>query len=95
MTEYAKVKADDAPLTSQCKHWQPLWPTLGVCKKGHFLSKTVTTNVCATCNDYDGPQRGIGDKVHKVIKKITGGKLKGCGGCGKRRAKLNDLGKKK
>ena len=89
------VRAEDAPIVSKCKHWNIIVPTLGTCGKGHFLGKTVTTNVCDTCNDYEGEDRGIGDKVHKVIKKVTGGKFKGCGGCGKRRAKLNDLGKKK
>lgn len=45
---------------------------------------------CRTCKHYDGPDRGLGDKVAKAIKKTGLDKLapKGCG-CGKRRAALN------
>jgi hypothetical protein len=35
--------------------------------------------------------RGLGDTVEKVIKKVTGGKAKTCGGCAKRRDKLNKI----
>jgi hypothetical protein len=46
----------------------------------------------------DGEFRGIGDVVHavlrpgvSVIQKVTGRKTSGCGSCGKRRKKLNEL----
>ena len=35
--------------------------------------------------------RGFGDTVEKTIKKITGGKVKACGGCNKRRNALNKM----
>ena len=40
---------------------------------------------------WTGPSRGLGDTVAKVIKAVTLGRVKPCGGCGKRRAKLNRL----
>ena len=33
--------------------------------------------------------RGLGDTVSKVIKTVTGGKVKECGGCAARKAWLN------
>jgi len=35
--------------------------------------------------------RGLGDTVAKVIHKVSRGKIKPCGGCKKRQAKLNRL----
>ncbi len=37
----------------------------------------------------DSPSRGLGDKVSKFIKKATGGRIKECGACRKRREALN------
>jgi hypothetical protein len=37
------------------------------------------------------PSRGLGDTVAKVIKAVTLGKAKECGGCAKRRAAWNKL----
>ena len=34
--------------------------------------------------------KGLGDTVSNVIKKVSGGKIKECGGCSKRRDWLND-----
>ena len=34
--------------------------------------------------------KGLGDTVSSVIKKVSGGKIKECGGCSKRRDWLND-----
>ena len=34
--------------------------------------------------------KGLGDTVSNVIKKVSGGKIKECGGCAKRRDWLND-----
>ena len=78
---------------SDCKY------KIGVfCSLGHFDNKP-TADDCASCMDYEGKPRGLGDKVNKVAKatgiealakkmeKKTG---KPCG-CGKRRAKLNKM----
>ena len=34
--------------------------------------------------------KGLGDTVSNVIKKVSGGRIKECGGCSKRRDWLND-----
>jgi len=48
------------------------------CPKGHKWGWT-------------GPSRGLGDTVAKVIKAVTFGHVKPCGGCKKRQALLNRL----
>ena len=40
---------------------------------------------------YEPPSRGLGDTVERLIKKVTFGKVKPCGGCKKRRDTLNRL----
>tara|TARA_R100000963_G_C4615851_1_gene84801 strand:- start:544 stop:792 length:249 start_codon:yes stop_codon:yes gene_type:complete len=37
------------------------------------------------------PSKGLGDTVKKAIDKVTGGKLKPCKGCKKRREALNKV----
>ena len=37
----------------------------------------------------DKPSRGIGDTVEKIIHKVSGGRVKSCGGCKKRQDALN------
>lgn len=49
-----------------------------------------SAGVCAVCQSYDGPLRGLGDVVDVAtsllrIKQIVGD----CGGCAERRAALN------
>ena len=39
----------------------------------------------------DKPSRGIGDTVEKIIHKVSGGRVKSCGGCKKRQDALNKL----
>ncbi|HUT58036.1 MAG TPA: hypothetical protein VNA25_09330 [Phycisphaerae bacterium] len=39
----------------------------------------------------DGPIRGLGDLVAKAIKFVSRGRIKPCGGCKKRRKRLNEL----
>jgi hypothetical protein len=34
--------------------------------------------------------KGLGDTISNVIKKVSGGRIKECGGCGERREWLND-----
>ena len=34
--------------------------------------------------------KGLGDTISNVIKKVSGGRIKECGGCSKRREWLND-----
>jgi len=41
----------------------------------------------SNCN---GCSKGLGDTLSHVIKKVSGGRIKECGGCSKRRDWLND-----
>ena len=38
----------------------------------------------------DKMNKGLGDTVSNVIKKVSGGRIKECGGCSKRREWLNN-----
>lgn len=67
----------------------------GTCRLKLF-NGTPTEDDCASCSSYSGKDRGLGDKVHRVlkntgvqglVKKVT--KNRDCG-CGKRRARLNE-----
>jgi len=40
------------------------------------------------CNNCQS--KGLGDTISHVIKKVSGGRIKECGGCSKRRDWLND-----
>ena len=39
--------------------------------------------------DLIGNDKGVGDTIHRAIKKVTKGKLKPCNGCDNRREWLN------
>lgn len=54
----------------------------------HLYAGTMSPGVCFRCDQYDGPSRGLGDTVAKVTK-VFG--VKECGGCAKRRARLNQM----
>jgi hypothetical protein len=54
-----------------------------------------SAGVCRQCEHYDGPDRGLGDTVHRVAKATGVARIvkavKGdCGACAKRRQALND-----
>ena len=44
-----------------------------------------------TFNNKKKQSKGLGDSVSKVIKKVTGGKVKECDSCKKRKEMLNKL----
>lgn len=46
----------------------------------------VLPAVCGKCRLYDGPARGLGDRIATVAKAVG---VKPCGGCQKRREALN------
>ena len=82
---------------SKCKHY--LSPN-GWCRIGEFNGKPLEDD-CMSCDRYDGPSRGLGDQIEKVLiatgvqriaKAISGGK--GCG-CGKRKKAMNKAFPKK
>jgi hypothetical protein len=64
------------------------------CSLGLFGGRP-SPGVCATCDQYQGRPRGLGDVVHTVIKSTGLDRLapEGCG-CSKRRNWLNSLGGK-
>ena len=47
----------------------------------------VRSDNMSNCN---GCSKGLGDTISNVIKKASGGMIKECGGCSKRRDWLND-----
>lgn len=64
----------------------------GICTQGLWGGRPEVRH-CEACNRYDGPDRGLGDTVHRAIVTIGGAKIakrEGCG-CGRRRAALNRL----
>ncbi len=70
-----------------CKQWHECGVRGGgCCAAGHFRKPSF--GVCDHCMFYDGPARGVGDHVAKLINTVTLGKIK-CGGCTERRADLN------
>ena len=55
-----------------------------------------TEEDCSSCMKYQGPARGLGDRVHRIISstgldRVVGGIADGDCGCAKRRASLNRL----
>ena len=62
----------------------------GGCSLGLYGGRP-SPGVCATCDQYQGKPRGLGDVAHTVIKAVGLDRLapKGCG-CSKRRKWLND-----
>lgn len=47
---------------------------------------SVSPGVCARCDRYDGPARGVGDLVASATKAVG---IRPCGRCQKRREALN------
>ena len=76
---------------SDCKYYRK---DNSMCLLGLF-NTSPSEEDCKSCEKYYGPDRGLGDKISKVIK-VTGiekavklvSKSRDCG-CGRRRAKLN------
>ncbi len=65
-------------------------PHGGCCSVGEYDRPSF--GVCLkACSAYDGPSRGAGDLLDKMIKTATNGKVTPCGGCNKRKMKLNGL----
>ena len=72
-----------------CVHWSHCGIIGGgCCSIGEYDRPSF--GVCLQiCTAYDGPSRGAGDLLGKVIKTATLGKVKPCDGCNKRRMSLN------
>lgn len=71
---------------TNCKHWKATQSrTGGACALGLFGGRP-SHGVCRACPDYDGPPRGAGDLVAAVTHAVG---IRPCGGCQKRRQRLN------
>lgn len=66
----------------------------GVCSHPEASRRTgsrPSPGVCRVCPDYAGPDRGLGDTVHRIA--VATGIVEAvgtCAGCARRRASLND-----
>lgn len=63
--------------------------TAGLCKN-RYPGVRVNPVMCGACPSYNGPARGAGDVIADAIKFASLGIIKPCGGCGKRRAWVNE-----
>lgn len=70
----------------------------GACMHPRIHGDT-TPEKCASCDEYSGPSRGVGDAIHdiaeltgisSVMRLVSHATGKDCG-CGKRRAALNEV----
>jgi hypothetical protein len=78
---------------TRCKHHDGSRCTNGIALP--LYGATPSAGVCRVCAHYDGPDRGLGDTVHRVaratgvarvVRAVKGGD---CGGCAERRRALN------
>ena len=72
-----------------CKYYED-----GNCTGGYWFNPNYDScmNRCQHRIPLDSKKsKGLGDTVEKVINKVTRGKAKPCGGCKKRKKKLNKL----
>lgn len=86
-----------------CKYFKPSQKK--TCTEGHYQGSPSVLD-CLECPHYDGPSRGAGDVIARVIETLRKVSIKEnqddkvihkntCSGCAKRRAKLNKLFPKK
>ena len=74
-----------------CKHWENCGIANGGCCKINAYQKPSHGLCLNICNQYDGPDRGLGDSIKRAIQTLTAGKIKPCLACKKRQHKLNQL----
>ena len=74
-----------------CKHWIDCGlENRGCCAIEEYENPSI--GVCLKlCTAYVGPSRGAGDLLTKAIKTATLGQVGPCGGCNKRKMKLNGV----
>jgi len=82
-------------MTVPCKHWTGCGVLKGGCCAKGLYGGMPSYGVCLqACTEYDGPARGRGDQLKRllhVLQKlpIIGKAVEGCGGCGSRQLKMN------
>ena len=72
-----------------CTHWRACgYIDGGCCAAGHYNGPSY--GVCLqVCTHYDGPARGRGDLLKKLIGAVTLGTVQPCGGCQERQKAMN------
>lgn len=84
-----------APVTEHdkipCKHWENCGLADGGCCAINAYHKPSHGICLHVCPSYDGPDRGLGDTVKRIIHRLTAGKVKPCGSCQQRQLNLNHL----
>lgn len=75
-----------------CTHWSLLNPPErggGRCAIGRFGGRPAVGACIVRCRDYEGPPRGIGDRLHGWALALLGKRVKGCRGCRRRAVGAN------
>ena len=73
-----------------CTNWRNCGSSnSGRCDLGLFGGRPSFGVCLRVCDQYDGPARGRGDLLHKLIKTATLGLAKPCNGCKERRVNGN------
>jgi len=76
----------------KCKHWEDCGVIGGGCCRIDEYPKPSIGVCLSICEkNTHKPSKGLGDTVEKVIKVLSRGKAKPCGGCKKRKEALNKL----
>ena len=76
----------------KCKHWDYCGLSGGgCCRIGEYENPSVGVCLSICEKNTHKPSKGLGDTVEKVIKVLSRGKAKTCGGCKKRKEALNKL----
>ncbi len=75
----------------RCRHWRDCGlHDGGCCERGVF--DRPSAGVCLRlCQQYDGPDRGAGDALKRLITTVSAGRLRPCQPCEQRRRRLNQL----
>ena len=76
-------------MTIPCNHWYDCGVNHGGCCAINAYERPSFGVCLRVCDQYDGPDRGRGDFIHKAIKFGSLGTFKPCGGCKKRRLDMN------
>ena len=78
-------------LMVQCSKWSDCGvPSGGCCSDGHFGGRPSACTCMIACGHYDGPSRGVGDTVAKVLAVVGVKKTSGCN-CANRQVALNQM----
>jgi hypothetical protein len=72
-----------------CKHWSDCGITNGGCCGLNLYGGRPSEGTCRRCDSYDGPARGLGDRISNALTAVGITKKPGCG-CSQRQHTLNE-----